>query len=193
MLGRASLLDSAGPRARFSFFPGWYNPLTVRRMQTTLVTTDYRLERRQRAEAIIAKLRGGLAAALAHFPVALAYLHGSVARGCPLPTSDVDLAVVLAEPLPPAVERLKLEFQIQAAVEEACGVKNVDARAINTAPILAQGEILQEGVCLYARDKARRVEFESLVRRKYFDYRPTARRMQRAFLDRVRRTGLKRG
>ncbi len=162
-------------------------------MQPTVAAVDYRRERRQRAEAIIGKLKAHLGLVLAQFPVEMAYLHGSVARGCPLPTSDVDLALVLSEPLPKAEARLKLEFQIQAAVEAACGVKNVDARTINQAPLLAQGEILREGLCLYARDQAQRVEFESLVRRKYFDYQPVAQRMQRAFLDRVRRTGLKRG
>jgi hypothetical protein len=29
-----------------------------------------------------------------------------------------------------------------------------------------------------------------LVRKKYFDYRPTAERMQRAFLDYIRKKGL---
>ena len=165
----------------------------MKHMQTTAAVTDYQRERRKRAEAIIGKLRAHLSATLAQFPVALAYLHGSVARGCPLPTSDVDLALVLIEPLPKAEARMKLEFQIQAAVEAACGVKNVDARAINRAPLLAQGQILREGLCLYARDQAQRAEFESLVRRKYFDYQPLAQRMQRAFLHQVRHRGLKHG
>ena len=162
-------------------------------MQPNVVAVDYRRERRQRAEAIIGKLKAHLSPVLAQFPVAMAYLHGSVARGCPLPTSDVDLALALNEPPPKAEARLKLEFQIQAAVEAACGVKDVDARTINQAPLLAQGAILREGMCPYARDPAQRGEFESLVRRKYFDYQPIAQRMQRAFLDRVRRQGLKRG
>lgn len=159
-------------------------------MQATIASTDYRLERRQRADEIIKKLTAGLSAALAEFPVELAYLHGSVARGCPLPTSDVDLAIVLSEPLPNAVARLKLEFEIQAAVEQACGLKAVDVRTINTAPLLAQGQIVQEGLGVYARDRAQRAAFESLTRRKYFDYRPTAQRIQTAFLEHVRRKGL---
>lgn len=161
-------------------------------MQPAIAAADYRLERRLRAEATIRKLRAGLSAALAGFPVEIAYLHGSMARGCPLPMSDVDLAVVLSGPMPDVAARLKLEFRIQAAVEEACGLTAVDVRAINTAPVTAQGEIVQEGLCLYDRDKSRRVEFESLARRKYLDYRPTAERMQAAFLERVRRKGLRR-
>ena len=45
------------------------------------VVTDDRRERRQRADAIIQKLAAGLNTALSGFPVELAYLHGSVARG----------------------------------------------------------------------------------------------------------------
>jgi predicted nucleotidyltransferase len=162
-------------------------------MQPITATADYRLERRLRAEAIIRKLRARLGAVLAGFPVEIAYLHGSVARGCPLPTSDVDLAVVLSEPMPDVVARLKVELRIQAAVEKACGLTTVDVRAINVAPVTALGEIVQEGLCLYARNTSRRAEFESLTRRKYFDYRPTAERMQAAFLEQVRRKGLRRG
>lgn len=162
-------------------------------MQPASVASDYRRERRQHANAIIEKLKARLSTVLAGFPVELAYLHGSVARGTPLPTSDIDLAVVLTEPVPLTAERLKLEFQIQAAVEDACGLKNVDVRTINIAPILVQGEIVQEGLCLYARNRTQKATFESLTRRKYFDYRPTAERMQAAFLEQVRRNGLRRG
>ena len=56
-----------------------------------------------------------------------------------------------------------------------------------------QGGIIQEGILLYSRDKDRRVAFEVLIRKKYFDYRPTAERMQRAFLDHIRRKGLSYG
>jgi len=162
-------------------------------MQPTTAAVDHRRERRQYADAIIEKLEAKLGTVLAGFPVQLAYLHGSVARGTPLPTSDIDLAVVLSEPVPPTAERMRLEFQIQAAVEDASGLKNLDVRTINTAPILVQGEIVQEGLCLYACNRAQRATFESLTRRKYFDYRPTAERMRAAFLERVRQKGLGRG
>lgn len=161
--------------------------------QTTGLPVDYRQERRQRAKAIIEKLRPGLETALSRFPVELAYLHGSIARGTPLPDSDVDLAVVLRGPLPSPMERLKLEFAIQDAVAEACGLKRIDARVINLAPLAAQGEIVQEGVCLYARSRELKAEFESLTRRKYFDFKPKVERMQAGFLERIRQKGLTRG
>lgn len=162
-------------------------------MQTPEAVTNYRDERRQRAEAIIEKLKVNLGAVLAHFPVELAYLHGSVARGSPEPESDIDLAIVLTEPLPEAAARLKLEFDLQAAIEDACGLKRVDVRTINHAPLLALGEIVQAGLCLYARDQEKKADFESLVRRKYFDFRPQAEQMQKAFLEHLRQKGLGHG
>jgi len=159
-------------------------------MNAVSITPNYRQERQQRATLIIAKLEAGLEAALSRYPVELAYLYGSVARGNPLPTSDVDLALVLAEPMPVSIERLNLELHIQATVEDVCGLQNVDVRAINTAPVLAQGEIVQEGRCLYVRDEARRALFESLTRRKYFDYRLVADKLQADLLQHIREKGL---
>ena len=160
--------------------------------QTTGSPIDCRKERRQGAEAIVEKLRLRLETALSRFPVELAYLHGSIARGTPLPGSDVDLALVLSEPLPPPMERLKLEFEIQDAIAEVCELKAVDARVINHAPLAVQGEIVQEGVCLYARSRELKTEFESLTRRKYFDFKPKMERMQSAFLKHTRQRGLQR-
>jgi predicted nucleotidyltransferase len=155
-------------------------------------SSEIQLERQQRADDITARLKACAAEVLAKFPVEIAYLHGSVARGCPLPTSDVDVAVLLAE-LPPPYDRLRLEFDIQAALEDACGLSNLDVRAINEAPLMVQGNIVQEGVLLYNRDKDQRVAFEVLTRKRYFDFQPAAKRLQQAYFNRIRREGLLRG
>ena len=150
------------------------------------------IERQNRAVEITARLKECAGPVLAKYPVEIAYLHGSVARGRPLPTSDVDIALVLTE-LPPPYKRLKLELEIQAALEDACRLSNLDVRTINNAPIVVQGQIIQEGLLLYSRDKAQLVNFEVLTRKKYFDYLPTVQRMEKAFLEHIRRKGLKRG
>ena len=155
-------------------------------------SNDIRQVRQRHAAEIIARLKANAPAVLAGYPVEIAYLHGSVANGTPLPDSDVDIALVLSE-LPPPYKRLKLELQIQAALEDACQLSNVDVRTINQAPIMTQGPIVQEGILLYSRDREQRIAFEVLTRKKYFDYRPTAERMQRAFLDYIKREGLRRG
>ena len=153
---------------------------------------DVQVERQNQAAEIISRLKAHAPEILAHFPVDMAYLHGSVAQGRPLPSSDVDIALVLTE-LPPPYERLILEFTIQAALEDACGLTNLDVRTINEAPLMVKGSIIQEGLLLYSRDKDRRLAFEILTRKKYFDYQPTAARMQQAFLSHIRRKGLSGG
>ncbi|MGB9776323.1 MAG: nucleotidyltransferase family protein [Anaerolineae bacterium] len=65
------------------------------------MSEDIRLQQRQRAEALLSRVREVLPALLVPYPVVAAYVDGSVARGTVLPTSDVDIALVLAEPLPP--------------------------------------------------------------------------------------------
>ena len=149
-------------------------------------------ERQERAAEIITRLKAHAPQVLAKYPVEIAYLHGSVARGRPLPSSDVDIALVFSQLLPP-YEHLILELEIQAALEDTCDLAKVDVRTINLAPIMVQGQIIQEGVLLYSRDKDDRVAFEILTRKKYFDYRPTAAWMQRAFLDHIQKKGLSRG
>ncbi|MFQ5613150.1 MAG: nucleotidyltransferase domain-containing protein [Anaerolineae bacterium] len=153
---------------------------------------DIRTERQRRAAEIITQLVACAADVLANYPVEIAYLHGSVARGCPLPASDVDIALVLSQ-VPESYQRLRLELEIQAALEDACRLSNLDVRAINQAPLRVQGSIVQAGVLLYSRDKKRRVAYEVLTRKRYFDFQPRARRLQQAFFDRIQREGLSGG
>lgn len=154
--------------------------------------TDTQIERQRRADEIIVRLRADAANVLANYPVEIAYLHGSVARGRVLPSSDVDIALVLTT-LPPPYERLMLELDIQAALEDACRLSNIDIRTINHAPVLVQGRIVQDGILLYNRNKDHRVAFEVLTRKRFFDFQPAAKRLQRAFFDRLRREGFASG
>jgi predicted nucleotidyltransferase len=149
-------------------------------------------ERQQQAEQIMARLRQVLPAILTRYPVDAAYVYGSVARGTVTPFSDIDIALLLSES-PPPYERLMLELDIQAAIEDGSGLSEVDVRAINEAPLSARGKIVQQGVLLYERDRARRIAFEVQTRKRYFDFAPTAHRLRAAFLDKIHREGLLHG
>lgn len=151
--------------------------------------SNVRGRRRREATRILARLREKAPSVLAGYPVDAAYVYGSVARKTVTPFSDVDIALVLSKPLSP-YERLMLELEIQAALEDMSGLKGLDVRAVNDAPLLVQGRVVQEGILLYERDRARRVAFEVQTRKRYFDFVPTARRLRAAFLDKVRREGL---
>lgn len=151
--------------------------------------SEVKAQRKQQAAQVLAQLRQTLPSVLGEYPVDAAYVYGSVARGTITPLSDVDIALLLGEPLSP-YDRLTLEFAIQAAIEDVSGLRNVDVRAINEAPLLVRGKVVQQGILLYQRDKARRVAFEVQTRKRYFDFAPVARRLRQAFLNKVHREGL---
>jgi hypothetical protein len=122
-------------------------------------------------------------------PVLLAYLYGSTAIGQTTPFSDVDIALLLSEPLPPR-ERLDLELSVEIALEDTLGLPNADARVINDAPLQIRGAVVQEGVLLYCRDEAQRVDFESYTRKLYLDFKPVAEMFRQLFVERVLKEGL---
>ncbi|MDM8527737.1 nucleotidyltransferase domain-containing protein [Anaerolineales bacterium HSG24] len=153
----------------------------------------YQQERQQRANQIINQLKEQVPPILATYPVDMAYLYGSVARKRPLPTSDIDIALILREVPATGKDILYLEFAIQAALEDGCGLANFDVRTINNAPLMVRGEVVQRGILLYQRDEDVRVAFEVLTRKLYFDYLPTAKRMQQAFLRHIHQKGLSHG
>jgi predicted nucleotidyltransferase len=147
-------------------------------------------ERRERASKIITLLKEIVPGVIVNHPVTLAYLHGSVARGAPLPTSDIDIAVLLTERELSGYEELQGAMAIEADLERRSALSGFDVHVLNHAPILVQGPIVQEGILLYESDKAARVAFEVLTRKKYFDYLPLARRTRKAILKNIRERGL---
>ena len=117
--------------------------------------------------------------------VALAYLYGSSARGQALPSSDVDLGVVLSE-TPEEGRKLELELRLENELIDASGLDRLDVRILNGAPLLIQGAAVTEGVAVYERNRAARVSYETWARSRYFDYLPAARAMAAAFGETLR-------
>jgi hypothetical protein len=66
----------------------------------------------------------------------------------------------------------------------------MDVRGVNQAPLLVQARIVQQGVLIYERDRARRVAVEVMTRKLYFDFAPEARRLRDAFVERAHKEGL---
>jgi len=146
-------------------------------------------QRQRKSQRVRARLRETVPVVLACYPVDAAYIYGSAARGTMTPLSDVDIALVLSTSMPP-YERLKLELTLQGKIEDACGLSPIDVRAINEAPLLVKGRVVQEGVLIYEGDHDRRVAFEVATRKRYFDFAPMAERLQAAFLEHIHRRGL---
>lgn len=145
--------------------------------------------------AVVERLRVFLPAILRSQPVVAAYLYGSFADGRVLPDSDIDIALVLAPGCNlTAYERTLLELDVTAEIEDCAFDRAVDVRIINDAPLVAQGTVLTEGICVYSGDDTLREEFEVLTRKLYFDFLPTLRMMRRTYFRRkgkdLRRQGL---
>ncbi|MGD2157345.1 MAG: nucleotidyltransferase domain-containing protein [Anaerolineales bacterium] len=121
----------------------------------------------------------------------LAYLFGSVAEGYALLDSDVDIALILKPACPLSrYERMQLEFNIAEKVERHCQVSEADVRCVDRAPLTVQGSVITKGVLLFSRDEEFRVDYEVYTRKRYFDFLPVAKMMQRAFFKSLSQEGL---
>ncbi|MFH1177634.1 MAG: nucleotidyltransferase domain-containing protein [Acidobacteriota bacterium] len=69
------------------------------------------------------------------------FLFGSLARGTARTTSDIDLAVLPLEPLPPG-----LLATLREAIEESASVRRVDVVDLSAAPAALRIEVEREGV-----------------------------------------------
>jgi predicted nucleotidyltransferase len=137
-----------------------------------------------RRTEILNRLRAELPDILAGRPVLLAYLYGSVAEGYALPQSDVDVALVFVSGHGlSAYQRLCLELDIAAELETRCGWDCVDVRSLNDAPVMVQGMVVTEGILAYSGDEDFRADYETLTRKRYFDFLPVARMMRRAYFE----------
>jgi len=138
------------------------------------------------AATIIVRLKQQLPAILKDRPVLLAYTYGSMAAGCPMPHSDVDIALVL---MPESglddYGQLRLELDIAADIEQRCHIANADVRSINRAPLRVQGQIVTRGQLLYVRDERARVAYETITRKRYFDFQPVLVMMRTAYFARL--------
>jgi predicted nucleotidyltransferase len=139
---------------------------------------------------LTAQQQASIAQVLSQYPIVAAYLYGSVAAGIATPLSDVDIALVVAEGKLPREGRLKFELEVEGKVADACDLPKADVRTINDAPIMVKGEVITNGILLYTGNDAKRVEFETRTLSEYFDFRPVADYLRKAYFAHVRKNGL---
>lgn len=127
------------------------------------------------------EVRAALAGVAEGIPeLAVAYLYGSAVAGDVGPDSDLDIALVLfpdADPGPLFAET------VSGRLAERLGFAGeVDAHVVGHLPLPVRGRVVTEGVPVFERDAARRVEFETSTRRLYFDFLPFLERDAREAL-----------
>lgn len=111
--------------------------------------------------------------------VQLAVLFGSVARGENRAWSDVDLGVWLE---PETVDR---RVEVEAELGRAVG-RPVDVIVLNHAPPLLRFEIARDGVVLLERRDGLWTDFKARAMVDWWDWAPTARRIEAAAIERLR-------
>lgn len=115
--------------------------------------------------------------------VMLVYLFGSQVKGCTGPLSDFDFAFL--------VDHGSITNALQAEVHHELalivGTGRVDVVWLPRVPIEFQYAIIAQGVLLYRRNLAVKVEYEAYVMGRYGDYLPVLRTQRAAILQEGRR------
>jgi predicted nucleotidyltransferase len=127
----------------------------------------------QRVQHKLATLSAGLEG------VRLLYLFGSRALGTPGPMSDVDLGVLLD----PAADGPQMQAELTHRADRALETARADVLLLNQAPVELAYAVISQGILLYERDVATRVEYEATVMSRYGDYLPVLRAQRRDILQ----------
>ncbi len=138
--------------------------------------------------ALVLRLRQQLPQILSARPIQLAYLYGSAAVDSTTPLSDIDIALMAGQPLTTA-EALDLELEVQVELSHQAGIRNADVRLMDRAPLLLRGQVVTNGILLYARDENFRIGFETRTRDEYFDFKPLADAERNSFFTYLRARG----
>jgi predicted nucleotidyltransferase len=110
--------------------------------------------------------------------VDLAYLFGSQVNDSAGPISDVDLAILFEDRGDTLDARSKLAYELGKELQ----FHPIDIVSLREASIELAYGIISQGICIYQRDNALRVEFEAQVLSRYGDYLPVLRSQRQEIL-----------
>lgn len=117
-------------------------------------------------------------------PVLFAYLYGSYAKGLSHPFSDLDVGIYV-EGLDTKAS-LDLELSLALLIDEKLDhILQSEVRVVNHLPLVVKGRILADSELIYSRAEDKRIEFETQVRKAYFDFLPVIHHYQDAYRERA--------
>lgn len=123
-----------------------------------------------------------------HEQINAAYLFGTAATGKLRPNSDIDVALLLAEPY--THEELETIHTKVLSDIEAAFHREADVKILNTLehlPLIQ--EIIARGIVLCDRNPEVRKAFVVKKNLEYIDFRPNYERMLNAYRERLRQRG----
>lgn len=125
---------------------------------------------------------------LGKYPVILAYLFGSEAKGTSGVLSDIDVAMFVDKGVDKS-ERFDMRLRLS---NELSSIMNrmVDLVILNDSPVQLSYEIIKHGKVIFCKDKSMQVDFETEILSKYLDRRYYDKRHAELILERIALRGL---
>jgi len=118
-------------------------------------------------------------------PVLFAYLYGSYSTGNVHPFSDLDIGVYIDDVSDIKYLELELSLSLEIDAKIGSGVR-AEVRIINNLPLVIIGNIITKGSLIYSINENVRVDFETSVRKAYFDFLPVIQNYHRTYIDSFR-------
>ncbi|MDI6728288.1 MAG: nucleotidyltransferase domain-containing protein [Thermodesulfovibrionales bacterium] len=125
---------------------------------------------------------------LGKYPVILAYLFGSEAKGTSGVLSDIDVAMFVDKGVDKS-ERFDMRLRLS---NELSSIMNrmVDLVILNDSPVQLSYEIIKHGKVIFCKDKSMQVDFETEILSRYLDRRYYDKRHAELILERIALRGL---
>ena len=117
-------------------------------------------------------------------PILFAYLYGSYSAGNVHPFSDLDLGIYIGDVSDRKYLELELSLSLEIDTNIGSGVR-AEVRIINNLPLVIIGKIITKGILIYSINEKIRVDFETSIRKAYFDFLPVIQRYQNAYIDSI--------
>jgi len=130
------------------------------------------------------KLRARASSVFEGTPVLFAYLYGSYVKELSHPFSDLDVGIFVEGIDVEACRKLELSLSL-CSDEKLDHAVQSEVRVLNHLPLVVKGRILGEAELIYSRAEDNRIEFETKIRKAYFDFLPTIRQYQKAYRERA--------
>jgi hypothetical protein len=117
-------------------------------------------------------------------PVLFAYLYRSCAKELMHLYSDLHIGIFTEEVDIEAC--LRLELTLALSFDEKLDHRiQSEVRILNHLPLTVKGRILGEAKLIYSVDEEKRVGFETMVRKAYFDFLPVIQQYRRAYRQQI--------